>query len=471
MNRSQLRSPERLRYTCLQLSTLGIEVIWLSALSFVLAQNEAGGAHSWITLFVAGALLLFFFYWLWMRDIWDSGVGRFLSASAAIVVISALMRVAAPQEVGWVVGPGDWIQAISGLSDLLVIPVPLTVSLLVGLMLLYRVMLMVRVPLGQWEVSSRLRLGGGLTLIAMIVGGVQGVTFSNSMIVSLFAFGLIALGLARAKELSYYARIGNLPFTARWLRNLVGAIAGVLFIGTLLAFLIPWQMLSSIAELLAPIVVAILWVFALLAQLVAYLLTPALKFFWENVPLSTVATGPKERAVPEFEEVAASSYFFDHVVPIILLAMATILLLYLLHRLFSRHRKSQPLFFNPETQYGEVSERLSLSQWLRRQAAALRNLFARSSRRDVGIKTVRDLYRNLLLFGDQHRLPRPLDNTPYEYLEPLCDHYPQLSEDFHTLTDAYVSVHYGEQEFSEAKIEHLQSAWQRIAKKALINKQ
>ncbi|MGB0388326.1 MAG: DUF4129 domain-containing protein, partial [Ardenticatenaceae bacterium] len=457
MNRSQLR------YTSLQLSTLGIEVLWLSAVSYVLAQSESGGALSWMTLFVAGGVLLFFYYWLWMRDIWDSGVGRVLSASAAILVISGLMQVAAPEEVGWVAGPGDWIRAIGGLSDFLAGPVPLTVSLLVGLLLLYRVMLMVRLPLGVWEVASRLRLGGGFLVVAMIIGGIQGVTFSSSVIVLFFAFALMALGLARAKELSNVSQIGNLPFSGDWIRNLVGAVGGVLFLGGLLAYLIPWHGVSFVTYLFAPLVIAIVWLFALFAQLVAYLLTPALKFFWENVPLPAPSQEPNEITRAELEELMTSSGMFDRVVAFILLIVAIMVLLYILNRLFTRRRKARQSFSAPETEYSEVTEGLSISQWLRRQAAALRNLLAGAPRRNFGIETVRDLYKNLLLFGDEHRVPRPIENTPYEYLEPLYEHYPQLKDDFYALTNAYVSVHYGERNFSEKQIERLQAAWQRIA--------
>ena len=457
MSRSQLR------YTFLQLSVLGIEAIWLSTLSFVVAQNPAGGAQTWWTLFLAGAILHFFFYWLWVRDIWYSGLGRLLSACAALIVISLLMQAAAPEgQVGWIAGPGDWLEALRGLSDLLAVPVPLTVSLLMGLLLLYRVMLMVRQPLGSWEVTSRVQLSTGTIITMIILGGIQGITFSSGTILSFFLFSLIALALARAKELGHLSQIGNLPFTGRWLFNLMAAIGVVLLLGVLIINILPWQMMAWLAELFLPIVVGVLWLFTLLAQILAYLLTPALKFFWENVPLERETIESDETRILELEDVTASSYMFETAWPIFLLILATILLLYLLHRLFTRRRKMQNLLFSPETEYSTINDSFSIGQWLRRQGAALRDLFARPSGREYDIKTVRNLYRNLLLFGDQHGVPRPIDDTPYEYLKPLCKQYPELHDDFHVLTDAYVAVHYGEESVSSAEIAHLQQAWQHI---------
>jgi len=456
MSRSQLR------YTLLQLSVLGIEAICLSTLSFVVAQEQAGGAQAWPTLFLAGAILHFFFYWLWVRDIWYSGLGRLLSASAALIVISLLMQNSAPRQVGWFAGPDDWLAALRGLSDLLALPAPLTVSLLIGLLLLYRVMLMVRQPLGSWEVTSRIQLST-ITIISMIiVGGIQGITFSSGMILSFFAFALMALSLARAKELSYLSQIGNLPFTARWLLNLIGTIGLVLLLSVVVIDVLPWQVMASVAKVFLPIVFGVLWLFTLLAQLLAYLLTPALKFFWENVPLDSEMIESDEPQIPEFEELASFTYMFETALPIFLLILATILLLYLLHRLFTRRRKTQAQLFTPETEYSTINDSFSIAQWLRRQGSALRNLFARPSRQAYDIKSVRNLYRNLLLFGDQHDVPRPMDDTPYEYLKPLCKQYPDLSHDFHILTDAYVAVHYGEEPVSSAEITRLQQTWQRI---------
>ncbi len=456
MSRSQLR------YTLLQLSILGIEAIWLSTLSFVMAQNQAGGAQTWWTLFSAGAILHFFFYWLWVRDIWYSGLGRLLSAVTALIVISLLMQNAAPMQVGWFAGPGDWITALRGLSDLFAIPTPLTVSLLIGLLLLYRVMLMVRLPIGSWEVTSRIQLSTMAIISMIIVGGIQGITFSSGMILSFFAFALLALALARAKELSYLSQIGNLPFTARWLFNLIGTIALVLLLSVIMIDLIPWQVMSSVAKVFLPIIFGVLWLFTLLAQLLAYLLTPALKFFWENVPLDAEVPESDEAQIPEFEQLASSSYMFETALPILLLILTTILVLYLFHRLFTRRRATRPQLLSPETEYSTVDNTFSIAQWLRRQRDTLRDLFNRPSRREYDLKTVRNLYRNLLLFGDQHDLPRPIDDTPYEYLKPLCKQYPDLSHDFHTLTDAYVAVHYGEQLVSSAEITHLQQTWQHI---------
>ncbi len=151
-----------------------------------------------------------------------------------------------------------------------------------------------------------------------------------------------------------------------------------------------------------------------------------------------------------------SILFYGGVVLLLLL-----LSYYLLRR--QRHVAAARENADDQSEYGQAASTWNLGAWLKRQGEALRERLVSRAPRHFGTDTVHDLYKNLLLFGDEHGLARPQEKTPYEYLAPLCHHYPQRKQDFLTLTDAYVAAHYGEHHFPADALESLQQAWQRIA--------
>ena len=136
--------------------------------------------------------------------------------------------------------------------------------------------------------------------------------------------------------------------------------------------------------------------------------------------------------------------------------------LFLLNRLYWLHRILTRPAGDQESEQDEEETLPSLRDWLTSRAAAVRALLRRIVRPDFGLETVVDLYKNLLRFGEEQGLARPAFETPYDYLEPLCARYPQQSEDFLALTDAYVAARYGERLFSRSDIQQLQAAWRRI---------
>ena len=66
-------------------------------------------------------------------------------------------------------------------------------------------------------------------------------------------------------------------------------------------------------------------------------------------------------------------------------------------------------------------------------------------------------------------LPRAVAETPYEYLPRLERAWPEYAANLHSITDAYVDVHYGEREFPPPEVDRLREAWkqmERVLKKS-----
>jgi hypothetical protein len=59
-------------------------------------------------------------------------------------------------------------------------------------------------------------------------------------------------------------------------------------------------------------------------------------------------------------------------------------------------------------------------------------------------------------------LPRPMTQTPLEYLPVIQAQLPAVAEDLEIITDAYIQVRYGEVDEADLGVERVETAWQRV---------
>jgi hypothetical protein len=83
-------------------------------------------------------------------------------------------------------------------------------------------------------------------------------------------------------------------------------------------------------------------------------------------------------------------------------------------------------------------------------------------RRAYSAATVRKVYASLLALAEQRGTPRPPAQTPLEYLPTLWGAFPGWGAELQLLTRAYVDAHYGQLPDTEAELQALRDAWQRI---------
>jgi hypothetical protein len=206
--------------------------------------------------------------------------------------------------------------------------------------------------------------------------------------------------------------------------------------------------------LFQPIWSALIIVLALPLRLLLMLFDPLIQILAEQLQIGPLTPpevpgfeGGEER--PEYDPVAWGPELFY-----LLAGFGAVL--FIVGIFFQAYRRfnERPLStFMPGTSHGQ-GERPT---WL---PFRLRNPFA--GRPEYGVETVRDLYKNVLVFGENRGVARAQDDTPYEYLAPLAEQYPAARSEFQALTDAYVATHYGDIQFTRADIKRLQAAWQKI---------
>lgn len=66
------------------------------------------------------------------------------------------------------------------------------------------------------------------------------------------------------------------------------------------------------------------------------------------------------------------------------------------------------------------------------------------------VRNVRQIYRGLLAKMTQRGLPRPLDQTAYDYLKTLERRLPLGSPDLGPITEAYVQARYSDRPLPDA---------------------
>jgi hypothetical protein len=81
--------------------------------------------------------------------------------------------------------------------------------------------------------------------------------------------------------------------------------------------------------------------------------------------------------------------------------------------------------------------------------------------------SIRRIYAYLGALADAHGYPRPVHQTPYDYLPTLDHAFPNNAEDVRRITDAYVSVHYGEAPERPPALAEVRAAWERIRQAGL----
>jgi hypothetical protein len=447
------------RYTGLQLAIVGLEAIWIALAAMVLSPQPAIGVG---VLAILGITTLLWNRWLLTQSWWERAWGRMVGlVGMGFLLISA----------GWAAQPVIMAQAVATevyaeRVAILLGSKPLLVAWLAGAVMIGRIVLLLRRQLTLERAIGRIRTSAVLTLTALALLHGAGNQFTW-LVAGLVGFALVVMPLARAMELAKERMAGGMPFTLRWVGTLAVGIGLVLAIGLGADAPLEPHHFGVIYGILGVLQTIAVYLFAFLIEVLVKGLLPIVQWFMElyseilqTVILPMLAAflyGP-EAAQARLNQVDSRILQVLSVLLVIITFALPLLLLWQFYRLFKLGANA--LGENVESE--EEALAAAWYDWWKAQQDALRRLWAQLRRRRFGVDTVRDLYKNLLLFGDEHQLPRPSANTPYEYLEPLCQRYPDLIGEFHALTDAYVAVKYGEHIFSEAEVRGLQGAWERI---------
>jgi hypothetical protein len=447
------------RYTGLQVAIVGLEGVWIAFMALVLSPGRAVDVRVLVGL---GLATLLWNRWLLTRDWWDRGWARGLGLLGMGLLWVVGGWAAEPEVMGQAAAVDRYAERVAVLLGSRAV----LVTWLALLVMMGRVVLLLRGPLSLERAMGRIRTSAVLTLTALaLLHGVG--TRLTWLVAGLVGFALVVSPFARAMELGKERTSGGMPFTARWAGTVLLGVGMVLAVGVGADAPLETHHFGLLYGLIGVVQTGAAYLFAFLLEIMVQGLLPIVQWLMnlyrgilQDVLLPMLAAllyGPEaaEARLNQIDSRLLQMLAFLLVVITFALPIFVVWHLYRLFKMGAHVGKD-----GGETE--EAALAAAWYEWWKAQQDALRRLWGQLRRRRFGVDTVRDLYKNLLLFGDDHQLPRPSANTPYEYLEPLCRRYPELVGEFHALTDAYVAVKYGEHDFSEKEVQRLQRAWERI---------
>lgn len=439
-----------IRHIAQQAAIVGMEASCFAALVYLFGFGE--GQVPIFAFLAVGWLLLAFNRWLFGLAVWDTPQGKLYSILSAIFGISFLMGLSSP-EIGLFAGPLSFLTALTEIPLFLRGASPLTAALFGGLMLYYRVLVTVREPIGVMGIARRVITALAVFIWVIFLMEVQRGSVSWDVVMIFGVFTLLSFILSRTHELDMIPGVAPLPVTPIGTGTIAGIIA-ITLIGGFLIQAFSVDPLTRIGVLLQPLWSFFIIILAFPLRLILMLLDPFIQMLDAQFDLEApVPTPPGGADAPtEPLQVSAEGWVAESLY--VLAGIGVVIVIYVIFaQAYRRFRQGSLSQFAPKTNY-QPSE---AGNWF---PFRFRNPFAR--RGEYGLNTVRDLYKNVLVFGENQGLARADDDTPYEYLQPLAAKYPSAQAEFQALTEAYVATHYGEVEFTRDEIRHLQAAWEKI---------
>ena len=284
-----------------------------------------------------------------------------------------------------------------------------------------------------------------------------------------FPASLLAMSLARVEEVSRDAVGVATPFDRNWVTILLAAVLSVMLIGVLATSLLSVEAVRTIVgwfrplwSLLAALLIGVVYVFALLLNPLMQALVNALRPALAQLPQVVQGT-----PTPTPEETAAPPPLLPEAVllglrwVVVVAALAGVFWLLAVWARRRADRLSEPVPELRESVWSADAFAQDARALLDRALARLRG-----QRRSHAADTVRHIYASLQALAADLGLPRPPDDTPYEYLPALVEAFPAAAADLRFLTQAYVDAHYHELPTSAADLARARAAWEAVQRVA-----
>ncbi len=402
-------------------------------------------------------------------------------AVAALFIVGLLALVTRLENGGgYALWDVRWLRfAGHNLTNALFTPMQATVA--GGIYLWWRGYHLAKEGLGQGQVFHSFLVG----LVGVVLGlvfwevafksdNLQGVSRGQALVVVVAFFFSALTGLALSHLLRVRAEMQRREgagafFGQSWTLQLLGLVTAMVVVGLIAASVFSFSFLSPIFALFGFISAGLSWLVYYLFYPVALLATGV--FYAVQWVIRRLVGEPTAQplTLPDFSAFRQAVTPQEGGIPLwallakwMLLVAILGLTVFLLTRLVLRRRRTQ----QPEEALEETHQSvggwqeflrdllwglLLLRWWLRnKRDAALRRvpIGSRMSGWNVpeGELEVRQMYSYLLAGTRRAGFPRKDAETPTEYLSTLKGHMPEEGEALQELTDAYVSVRYGEQD-------------------------
>ncbi len=331
-------------------------------------------------------------------------------------------------------------------------------------------------------VVSRFRSGLVMLAITTMVSGILLPSPSYQFVFAFFFVSLLGIALARAEEVGQQYGGSQSPFGLGWLALVVSSSVGVLLLAAGVATLLTGE---NVSRLLGPV-----WeVQRVILSYLLYALLVILSWagrgiieFLESIfgELTTrgieIALSPPDPALlggesgnPPFtpEQLATAKATG------IILGVLFVLLLVVFSLRRLRARDGQRRDEDRESVWEGLNVRRSLRDLFDDGRRRLGEMGSALSRTRLGqifaALTIRRIYAHMSALAAEQGHPRATHETPYEYRPALEQAFPYNHADVEQITQAYVSVHYGEIPDQLANLDAIRAAWSSIHETTLKN--
>ena len=372
--------------------------------------------------------------------------------------------------------------ASGGISSLLV-------TLLIAAALDWRGVRLGRSEMRFDDVYIKFRLGLFAFLVLLAALSLSGymARFVDGAVPAALIFlsaGLVSLSLSRIGEVQKDSRLQRgepLRLDGRWLAVLLGLVGAILLVTLLLSSLIS---LAALRSLLMPVGEFLGWAsngFIYLFYPIGYLAAFLIYVMRFLLSLLHAAQPPQPPQPADTTQLLRNLKEGNgpHLPPDAALVLKTVALTVVVFIVLSVLARSVFRYWRREDQEGAVELRESVfdaGEFWASLRAILRRLLGRWRRGRVeaavpesagdqlvaatpAARTVRQIYRRLLVRMTQYGTPRGRMQTPYDYLSRLEQSLGDGYEDAVIITEAYVRVRYGDRPVSDAELDVVQGSW------------
>jgi hypothetical protein len=288
-----------------------------------------------------------------------------------------------------------------------------------------------------------------------------------------FFCSLMALAAARMDEMQGRRGAMRSSFGFHWLFSIALAALTVVLLGVLLGALLAGLDIRSVLGWIEPLLFLVGIVFGLFIVLLRTMAGWALGFLGsfgvENaaVPLAEFVEELGE-LVPDGSELTIQGPPGLGAVRLALMVALVVglgaLLMFLARRQSWTQRESEA--DDEESVFSPTLIVENLRQLVRaargRLAVAL-GFVGRSGWHGLFVAVnIRRIYAQMQRLAARQGYPRTASQTPYEYESIAVRAFPDAVAEVHTITEAYVAVHYGEVPESDAELQEIRASWERL---------
>jgi hypothetical protein len=372
----------------------------------------------------------------------------------------------------------DWLRALLD-PNILVYLMPGSLIILLSVTwLCWRGLRLANMTLSVREATLGFHIG---VIVLSLVALVSTAQYVTAFVSAFFFSQLLALALTRVETVSYVSGGKRLPSGGWWVIVLLGSTGMVILIAGAVSAFVLGLPLDQLFFWLAPFIILItlpllllsLPFMGLIERILRALVTASLSIVNALTSLAQQLQALMGQMTNFTPPALATT-----ILRVIGYGLGLLIILLVLAVVVSVVRRAGKRRARADGEEGEEHESIWSSKELLRKLRArllnrlaqLRNLAGIVDRFGAGglfaAWTIRRIYAQTIRLAASRGYPRPAARTPYEHLATLSQAFPGRESDLFQLTEAYVSVHYGELPEHADALAEIRAAFERIKTQA-----